>query len=129
MAEDVIDIAAETYDLNSNPCVTKELKLNGHDKTVMPAAITSLSAETLKAAIKNSVEEEMCMTVEDFLSRRTRQLLLNANEAIKAAPLIARLMAEEMNKDEFWIKEQINNFNAIAKNYIPITNQQLYTSN
>lgn len=129
MAEDVIDIAAETYDLNSNPCVTKELKLNGHDKAVMPAAITSLSAETLKAAIKKSVEEEMCMTVEDFLSRRTRQLLLNANEAIKAAPLIARLMAEEMNKDEFWIKEQINNFNAIAKNYIPITNQQLYTSN
>lgn len=117
MAEDVIDIAAETYDLHGKPCVTKELKLNGHDKAVMPAAITSLSPPELKAVIKKSVEEEMCMTAEDFLSRRTRQLLLDANEAIKAAPLVAKLMAEEMNKDEVWIKEQINNFNAIAKNY------------
>ena len=117
MAEDVIDIAAETYDLHGKPCVTKELKLNGHDKAVMPAAITSLSPLELKAVIKRSVEEEMCMTAEDFLSRRTRQLLLDANEAIKATPLVAKLMAEEMNKDEVWIKEQINNFNAIAKNY------------
>ncbi|MEI2738877.1 MAG: glycerol-3-phosphate dehydrogenase C-terminal domain-containing protein [Chitinophagaceae bacterium] len=108
---------AETYDLHGKPCVTKELKLNGHDKAVMPAAITSLSPLELKAVIKKSVEEEMCMTAEDFLSRRTRQLLLDANEAIKAAPLVAKLMAEEMNKDEVWIKEQINNFNAIAKNY------------
>ena len=63
----------------------------------------------------------MCMTVEDFLSRRTRQLLLNAHEAIKAAPLVAKMMAEEMNKDENWIKEQINTFNAVAVNYRPAT--------
>ena len=102
-----------------NPAVTKELKLNGHDKPVTPAEIISLNTEELKAAIKRSVKEEMCMTVEDFLSRRTRQILLDANEAIKAAPLVASLMAEEMNKDEFWIKEQINNFNVIANNYTP----------
>ena len=70
----------------------------------------------------------MCMTVEDFLSRRTRQLLLNAQEAINAAPLIAKLMADEMNNDapdsyRGWIKEQINTFNAIAINYLPTTNK------
>jgi glycerol-3-phosphate dehydrogenase len=65
------------------------------------------------------VAEEMCMTVEDFLSRRTRQLLLNAHEAIKAAPLVANLMAEEIGKDDNWIKEQIDTFNLIAKNYLP----------
>lgn len=119
MAEDVVDIAMKNYDLPDKPCMTKELKLYGHDEPVMPAEIISLNTEELKAAIKKSVKEEMCMTVEDFLSRRTRQLLLNANEAIKAAPLIASLMAEEMKKDEFWIKEQINNFNTIANNYKP----------
>ena len=67
----------------------------------------------------------MCMTVEDFLSRRTRQLLLDAKAAITIAPLIATLMAEEMNKDEFWIKEQINNFNLIAKSYTFTAKQQL----
>lgn len=119
MAEDVIDIAIEQSGLPKNTCITKELKLNGHDKPGAPAEITSLTNEELKAAIKNSVAEEMCMTVEDFLSRRTRQLLLNADKAIKAAPLVAKLMAEEMNKDEVWVKEQINNFIAVANNYKP----------
>ena len=59
------------------------------------------------------------MTVEDFLSRRTRQLLLNAREAIKAAPLIAKLMAEEMNNDETWVKKQVDEFILIANQYLP----------
>jgi glycerol-3-phosphate dehydrogenase len=81
--------------------------------------------EELKAMIKKSVTEEMCMTVEDFLSRRTRQLLLNANQAIKVASVIAKLMAEEMDKDDNWIKEQIDTFNTIAKNYTPTINTKL----
>ncbi len=117
MAEDVVDISMKTFDLPDKPCVTKELKLNGHDKPVTPAEITSLNNEELKAIVAKSVQEEMCMTVEDFLSRRTRQLLLNANDAIKAAPLVAKLMASAMNKDEHWMKEQINTFNDIANNY------------
>ena len=129
MAEDVVDIAIQHYNLPDKLCVTKELMLNGHGKPVASPGTASLTNEELKAFIKKSVEEEMCMTVEDFLSRRTRQLLLNAHEAIKAAPLVAKLMAEEMNKDENWIKEQINNFNVIAINYSPTTNNKLQTKN
>jgi glycerol-3-phosphate dehydrogenase len=121
MAEDVVDIAIKQSGLPQSSCVTNELKLYGHDKPVGPAEIVSLTNDELKALIKKSVAEEMCMTVEDFLSRRTRQLLLDANEAIKAAPLVAKLMAEEMKKDENWIKEQINIFNTVAKNYKPQT--------
>jgi glycerol-3-phosphate dehydrogenase len=119
MAEDVIDIAMKTFDLPDKPCITKELKLNGYDKPVTPAEVISLSEAALKEIIKKSVQEEMCMTVEDFLSRRTRQLLLNAQEAKNAAPLVAKIMAEEMNKSDNWIKEQIDTFNSIAKNYLP----------
>lgn len=119
MAEDVVDISMKTFDLPDKPCITKELRLNGYDKPVIPAEIISLNETALKELIKKSVNEEMCMTVEDFLSRRTRQLLLNATEAIKAAPLVAKLIAEEMGKDESWIKEQIDNFNLIANNYLP----------
>lgn len=122
MAEDVVNIAIEHSGLLNNPCVTSELKLNGHDKSVAPAETILLSDKELKALIKKSVQEEMCMTVEDFLSRRTRQLLLNANEAIKAAQMVAKLMAEEMNKDEAWINEQIKNFNIVAENYKPASN-------
>jgi len=122
MAEDVIDIAIEKNELAPQPCITKELKLNGYDKMAPPADIISLDTDALTKIIKKAVEEELCMTVEDLLSRRTRQLLLNAHEAIKAAPLVAKLMAEQMNKDETWIKEQINTFNEVAKNYAPIIN-------
>ena len=119
MAEDVVDIAMKTFNLPDKPCITKNLRLSGHDNPVLPAEIISLSESVLKEILKKSIQEEMCMTVEDFLSRRTRQLLLNASEAIKAAPLVAKLMADEMNKEENWIKEQIDNFNSIAKNYLP----------
>jgi glycerol-3-phosphate dehydrogenase len=124
MAEDVVNIAIEKNDLYPQACVTKELKLNGHDQTAFPAEVSSLEKDQLAALIKIAVEQELCMTVEDFLSRRTRQLLLDAGEAIRMAPEVAAGMAMQMNQTEGWINEQINIFNGIAKNYIPVQNQK-----
>jgi glycerol-3-phosphate dehydrogenase len=59
------------------------------------------------------------MSVEDALSRRTRALMLDAKAAIEAAPLVTDMMAKEMGNGEEWIKDQIHNFNVIAKNYLP----------
>ena len=129
MAEDVLDITVENYSLSAKPCATKELLLNGHDKEVMPAEISSLSTNELKTLIIKSVAEEMCMTVEDFLSRRTRQLLLDAQVAIDKAPVVAAMMAKEISKDENWIQQQIDNFNDIAKNYTPTINYKLQIKN
>lgn len=119
MAEDVVDIAMEKAGLEKKDCVTEDMKLAGYNNPIIPADINSLNNDELKAIIQQSVTEEMCMTAEDFLSRRTRQLLLDARFAVTIAPVVATMLAEEMNKDETWIKEQINNFNAIAKNYLP----------
>ena len=116
MAEDVIDIAVEKNNLSKNPCVTKELKLSGHDQQPYPPTSTATTD------IKKAIADEMCMTAEDFLSRRTRHLLLNAKTAIEAAPLVAKTIAAEMNKDDNWINEQINDFTKLAKNYIPSPN-------
>ena len=119
MAEDVVNMAIEKNGLPEKICVTRELLLSGHDEPVMPADVSSLNNEQLKVIIQKAVKEEMCMTVEDFLSRRTRQLLLDAKIAIEKAPLVAETMAAEFNKDENWINEQINIFNSLAKNYLP----------
>jgi glycerol-3-phosphate dehydrogenase len=72
-----------------------------------------------KATIVWAVQEEMCMTVEDALSRRTRALLLDAKAAIESAPQVAQLMAAEMHKDETWIQQQLTAFNAVARHYLP----------
>lgn len=119
MAEDVIDIVTEKLGISDKPCVTKEVKLSGHDKPLGPPEIRELNDTELGILVKRAVHEEMCMSVEDFLSRRTRQLVLDAQVAIDHAPGVATLMAKELNKDERWIKEQINNFNQVAENYLP----------
>lgn len=119
MAEDVIDIAAERGSLSKRNCVTRDLQLNGYNEPVSPADISTTSEDELRKLVQDSVQKEMCMIIEDFLSRRTRQLLLDASTAVSKASAIAKLMAEELRKDDNWITEQINNFKSLAANYLP----------
>jgi glycerol-3-phosphate dehydrogenase len=74
--------------------------------------------EYTKAQIIWAVRYEMAQTVEDVLARRIRMLFLDANAAMESAPIVAKLMAIEMSKNEEWIIAEIKSFNTIAKNYI-----------
>ncbi len=65
-----------------------------------------------------AVLNEMAMTIEDVLARRTRALFLDAKAAVEAAPLVADIMMKELNKDDAWKQEQINAFNEVAKGYM-----------
>ena len=146
MAEDVLEIAIHKIGLEQNihagACQTKDLHIHGHKKDndfnsplyyygSDEPAIQSMvgNEETLgesihplfpfiKAQIVWAVKREMCMTIEDFLSRRTRALLLDARSAIESAAVVAEIMAKEMGEDSNWIKQEIDNFNEIAKNYL-----------
>ncbi len=118
MAEDVVNLAAEKNNFPVVKCVTKVLDLNAKDAPLLPADISTCSNERLKELVKIAVSEEMCRTTEDFLARRTRQLLLDANVAINKAPLVAKLMAAELEKDDNWISEQIASFKKLASNYV-----------
>jgi glycerol-3-phosphate dehydrogenase len=60
----------------------------------------------------------MSRTLDDALARRTRALLLNARATIAIAPRVARLLAEELGRDETWIAAQVKGFTALAKQYI-----------
>ena len=60
----------------------------------------------------------MARTLEDSLSRRTRALQLDAQEAIRIAPRVAEIMAEEMGYNKNWETKQIQLFNTLAKNYL-----------
>jgi glycerol-3-phosphate dehydrogenase len=71
-----------------------------------------------KAEVIWAVRNEMAITVEDVLARRTRLLFLDAKAAYAVAPVVANLMAAEMHKDEQWITEQIKSFEEVADNYI-----------
>src|SRR5690606_38911175 len=64
-----------------------------------------------------AVRNEWARTVEDVLARRTRALFLDARESIRIAPEVAALMAKELGMGRKWVKQQIEQFNAVADNY------------
>lgn len=143
MAEDVLEVAIANAGLAATQCKTGELRLHGYlpgtdfnsnsyyygsdleEVERLCASRPEYSKQihkdlgTKAGEIIWSVKSEMCMTLEDALSRRTRSLLLNAKATMEAAPGVAKLMAEEMNQDEHWENEQLQEFMAIAKNYLP----------
>ncbi len=61
----------------------------------------------------------MARTVEDVLARRCRSLLLDCSAAVKVAPLVAQVMAEELHRDAAWCEEQKMEFESVAANYMP----------
>jgi glycerol-3-phosphate dehydrogenase len=143
MAEDVMEIAIHKAGMSEKECVTKNLHIHGYeennnynaalyyygtDKSEIDSLIKTdpslselihPSLPYIKAEIVWAVQNEMCMTVEDALARRTRALLLDAKAAMGSAPLVASMIAKQMGEDDEWIKEQIDNFNLMAKNYLP----------
>ena len=78
---------------------------------------SSLSPEIPK--VKSlGVREEMVMTLEDVLARRTRSLFLNAKASDDIAPEVAEIMADEMGKNAKWIADQLNQFKTVSQHYL-----------
>jgi glycerol-3-phosphate dehydrogenase len=82
------------------------------------AELISEDLHIIKAQVIWSVRHEMARTVEDFLARRTRALFLNARESIRMAPVVAELMARELQAGDGWMEKQLAEFAAVARNYI-----------
>jgi len=142
MAQDTIDQAATIAGLNIKECITENLRIHGWLKNVdkkdplyyygsdkvslrkliddRPELGEKLHERLpyLKAEVVWSVRNELAITVEDVLSRRTRAILLDAKASVEMAPEVARLMAEEAGQDKEWEKIQVTEYKRLAKNYI-----------
>ncbi len=143
MAEDCVNHAATLAGLDAKPCVTKRLNIHGYHKSPQkfgslalygsdaPAIQDLLRADTLRqerihpalpalcGEVVWAVRFEAARTIDDFLARRTRSLLLNAQAAIQAAPKVATLMAAELGYNEQWENEQVASFRHISERYLP----------
>jgi glycerol-3-phosphate dehydrogenase len=60
----------------------------------------------------------MARTVEDFLSRRTRYLLLDARASVEMAPRVAAVMAKELGRDAGWVASQVSAYTELARGYL-----------
>jgi glycerol-3-phosphate dehydrogenase len=148
MAEDAVDRVEAVAGLSHRPCTTRSLRIHGspHDGTAAwrpshdPLAVYGTDAEsirklaaedprlavpihaslpTIKAQVVWAVREEMARTVDDVLSRRTRDLVVDARAAIEAAPVVSSIMAAELGRDEAWQRSQVEAFRVVAETCLP----------
>lgn len=142
MGEDTIDKALFIAGLEERPSITKSLRIHGWLKNVdkndplyfygsEKIAIIKLIEEqpvlgeklcdelpNIKAEIVWHVRNEMARTVEDVLARRIRALLLDAKASIKMAPVVAKILAEELGKTPEWEKQQVDEYTKLANEYL-----------
>jgi glycerol-3-phosphate dehydrogenase len=143
MAEDCVDHAVTLGKLDERPCVTRTEHIHGYHENSQEfgslavygsdaKSILSLAEENphlaerlhpdlpyIGAEIVWAARYEMSRSLDDALSRRTRALLLNARAAVAIAPVAAALLAGELGKDEVWVQAQLEEFSALANQYIP----------
>ena len=143
MAEDAVNTAIARGGLPDRPCRTMDLVIRGgrvddttdfhaplyyygSDIAAVRALVTADATlgqrlherlPYIRAEIIWAAREEMCMTVEDALSRRTRALLLDAAAAVEAAAVVAELLAGELGRDAGWQAQQVEMFGRMARDY------------
>jgi glycerol-3-phosphate dehydrogenase len=142
MAEDTIERAASLAQLEERPSLTKELHIHGFHKNSGEFGIFAIygsDAPALQDLIREdkaygkqlhpalptvageviwAVRHEMARTVEDFLSRRTRALVLDARASMEMAPQVAELMAQELGGNKTWKDNQVSAYKKLARGYL-----------
>jgi glycerol-3-phosphate dehydrogenase len=140
MGEDMVDRIEKTLAWSHSETTTGDLKIHGYHspsavedafsfygsdagnvKALMNGDAKQWISESLqihKSQVLWAVQQEMALTVEDVLARRTRALLLDARESIRISRTVAEIMAKALDKDEQWVTQQVNTFSAMAGKYV-----------
>ncbi|HVJ08631.1 MAG TPA: glycerol-3-phosphate dehydrogenase/oxidase [Acidisarcina sp.] len=142
MAEDCVDHAITLGRLRDAECVTRNLRLHGYREDAEELGslwVYGSDAEEIRALAKEdpslleplhpalpycaaeviwAVRQEMALTLDDVLSRRTRALFLNARAAIEMSAAVAELMARELHQPDAWVRDQLATFRRLADTYL-----------
>jgi len=142
MAEDTVNKAWMVGGLPERKCVTETMPIHGYvkntrfdspgyfygaDRTAINALIQAEpdlgqllhpDYEYTRAQVVWAVRHEMARTVEDFLSRRIRMLLLDARISMVMATEVATIMARELKRGPGWIQSQVTDYQILAKGYL-----------
>jgi glycerol-3-phosphate dehydrogenase len=142
MAKDAVNNAAFVAKFPIVKCATRHLRLHGYDNKILYGSEFSAygsdavfirqmisddssmgerihpSHNYCKAELVWAVSNEMAMTVEDILARRSRMLFVDARAAIASAEPVATMMAEQLGMDAVWKEDQVSRFQEMAGQYL-----------
>jgi glycerol-3-phosphate dehydrogenase len=111
MAENVIDLTLKKTKLPFVKSNTADLKIkNGLSDIDFSKESLSDDFFLSKEMIIHYVNNEMALNLDDIMSRRSRCLFLNVKESIRIAPMVVKIMSNELSRDEVWINEQLKSF-------------------
>lgn len=133
MAEDAVDAAASAAGLPARSSPTAALRLRGtaggaaadvygSDRAsvdALPGAGRRLidTFDLTEAEVRYAARAEFARRVEDVLARRHRALFLDAAAALRAAPAVAAILADELGHDAAWQAAEVAAFGAVASGY------------
>lgn len=122
MAEDCVDRAYGLLEMPLQGCRTKDLRFATITNVAGVASdsdrILASEAELSREQVISMVRHEMARTVEDVLARRNRMLFCDARRAIASSEQVADWMAEELERDDSWKREQVKAFQDLARHYL-----------
>jgi glycerol-3-phosphate dehydrogenase len=126
MAERIVDLVYDRLGRRRDPCATERMPLPGGDGPVpaLPATLDAAAQDRLgrlygaacarllardpaastipgapgllRAEVEQAVDEEMALTLEDVLERRTRMLLFDRAQGLGGVDAVAAIMAERL---------------------------------
>lgn len=124
MAEDAVDCAIAASELSRSRSRTASLPIHGGNVDAWandPVEAFAMGNQNtlVDEFVRAAATHEMARTVEDVLARRSRALYLDARGSISLAPLVAGVLANELGRNEGWVKQEAADFSAKAARWLP----------
>lgn len=117
MAEEVIDLVCRQHRLTSRPSGTRDMRLeDGLPDRENHLKLSSKLNLTLNE-IQIAVREEMAMTVEDVLARRSRALFLDSKAAMACMQYAADVIKAHLNHSDDEMARQKQEFERLVEQY------------
>jgi glycerol-3-phosphate dehydrogenase len=117
MAEEVIDLVCKQQRWLNKPTRTRHLRLEDDLPTRKPGSAIHERIELNEAEIAQAVLEEMAVTIEDVLARRSRILFLDSAAAVECISAVRNVLQNELSYSDEELNIQEKNFKQLAQQY------------
>ena len=127
MGEDAVDAALRLAPFRAGESATAKRKLTDYGARAPLGDLLGESADEfaedeLRARVVEACRYGFARTLEDVLTRRMRVLQLDALAAMRLAPLVAEVMAEELGWGKEFVGEALEAFLRQAEEYLGTEN-------
>ncbi|MCQ8896183.1 glycerol-3-phosphate dehydrogenase/oxidase [Limnobacter humi] len=117
MAEEVVNLVCRQLALRNKPSRTRMLRLEDDLPNRNPEARLHPRLQLTQAEISQAVLEEMAMTIEDVLARRSRALFLDSAAALDCLFSVRATLQDELGWSDAELDRQEMQFRALAAQY------------